>query len=384
VPRIAIVAGEASGDALAAGLIRAARELRPDVTFEGIAGPQMRAAGCDAWFPSEDLAVMGLVEVLRHLPRLARLRSATVARVRALAPAAYVGVDAPDFNLRIEGAVRRQGIRTVQYVCPSVWAWRQSRVRVLREACDEVLCLLPFEQAFLARHGVPGRFIGHPFADEIGVPDPAGARAALGLAAGPVVAVLPGSRHGEMARIGPLFAATVALLARDLPGLAFVAPMAAPPLADQFREELRQHAPGVPVTLLAGDARRAMAAADVVLVASGTATLEALLLERPMVVAYRLAPATYALARALRLVRLAHFSLPNLLAGRALVPEFLQGQATPEALAAAVLERLRDPAGAAALRVEFRRIAGEIRCNASLGAARAVLAQAGLAVPEKP
>jgi lipid-A-disaccharide synthase len=339
--RIVLVAGEVSGDRLGAGLITALRARNPDAECAGVPGPAMQAAGCAPWASSEDLAVMGLVEVVRHLPRISRVMTTVKARLAADPPDVYVGIDAPDFNLRVERHARRSGIPTVHYVSPSVWAWREGRVKGLRESCDLVLCLLPFEADFLNARGVAAEFVGHPLADELPVdPDPGPARAALGLpAAVPVVAVLPGSRRGEVERLGPVFAATIATLARQDPGLRFVVPAATPALRALLSTQLA----GLPadcVTLVDGQSQQAMVASDVVLLASGTATLEAMLLRRPMVVAYRLAPLTWALVRGLNLVRVAWVSLPNLLAGEALVPELLQAAATPARLAEAVRAQL--------------------------------------------
>jgi len=381
VPHVVLVAGEASGDRLGAGLIRALRARHPGLRVSGIAGPLMREAGCEAWHGSDELAVMGLVEVLRDLPRLRRILLDMEQRLRADPPQVLVGIDAPDFNLRLEQRARQAGIRTVHYVSPSVWAWRPGRVKVIRRACDRVLCLLPFEAGFLAQHGIDARFVGHPLADELASPPSrAQARAALGLANGPagrpgdgpVLALLPGSRTGEVQRLGPPFAATAAWLAQRLPGLRCVAPMARPALARLFREQLAAQAPGLDCQLLDGDAHMAMAASDAVLLASGTATLEAMLLERPMVVAYRVAPLTLALLRGLRLVRVAHFSLPNLLAGEALVPEFLQAEVTPGVMGPALLALLETPARRLALAARFRELGQELRRDASERAADAV------------
>lgn len=379
MPRVVLVAGEASGDRLGAGLIRALRARRPDLEFAGIAGPLMREAGCEAWHESDELAVMGLFEVLRHLPRLRRILLDVERRLRAEPPAVLVGIDAPDFNLRLEQRARAAGIRTVHYVSPSVWAWRPGRVKVIRRACDRVLCLLPFEAEFLDRHAIDARFVGHPLADELTPALAAGpareqARTRLGLAGeGPVLALLPGSRAGEVQRLGPAFAATAAWLAERLPGLRCVAPMARPALAAQFREQLAAHAPGLDCLLLDGRAHEALRACDAVLLASGTATLEAMLLERPMVVAYRVAPLTLKLLQGFRLVRVAHFSLPNLLAGEALVPEFLQEQVTPEVLGPALLGLLGDAARRTALAARFRALGEALRRDASELAADAVL-----------
>jgi lipid-A-disaccharide synthase len=373
MPRIVLVAGEVSGDRLGAGLVRALHRRLPDATFAGVPGPGMAAAGCDAWAHSDDLAVMGLVEVLRHLPRIRRVMGTVKARLAAEPPDVYVGIDAPDFNLRVERVARRAGIPTVHYVSPSVWAWREGRVKVLRESCSLVLCLLPFEADFLNARGIAAEFVGHPLADELPVaPDPAPARAALGLpAAGPVVAVLPGSRRGEVERLGPVFAATIAWLTAREPGLHFVVPAATPALRTILAGQLAGLPAGL-VTLVDGQSQQAMVASDVVLLASGTATLEAMLLRRPMVVAYRLAPLTWTLVRGLNLVRVAWVSLPNLLAGEALVPELLQDRARPEMLGTEVRSLLVDAAARTALLARFDGLRDRLRQDASARAAVAV------------
>jgi lipid-A-disaccharide synthase len=378
--RVAIVAGEASGDALGAALMQALRERVPGVQFAGIGGPRMRAAGCECWHDASALAVMGLVEVLPHLPRLLRIRRELVARVLAERPDVYVGVDFKEFNLSVERRLKARGVRTVQYVSPQAWAWREGRARTIGEACDEMLCLLPFEPAFYARFGVQARFVGHPLADEIAVdgPEHAGrsaARAALGLpAAGPVVALLPGSRAGEVGRLGATFVAAARLLAGRHPGLQCIAPMATEEAARLFRAA---GAGSAGIRLLDGQARLALQAADASLVASGTASLESLLCGCPMVVAYRLGALTAFLLRRFRLVKLAHFSLPNLLAGEALVPEFFQEAATPAALAAAVEAQLA-PGPARERQLErFRAIHGSLRQGGAARAAEAIATLVG-------
>jgi len=339
--RVGLVAGEASGDVLGAGLIDALRERHGNIQFFGVAGPRMVAAGCEAWEPAEALAVMGLVEVVRHLPRLLRLRRSLVRRFRQAQPDVVVGIDAPDFNLGLEKRLKRYGIATVHYVSPSVWAWREGRVRSIRAACDRVLCLLPFEPDFYRRHHVSAEFVGHPMADEIPLTtDQAAVRRQLGIPAGPLIAVLPGSRRGEIARLGPIFAATMAWLVKHRPGIQFVFPAASSPIRDLFLACCTQAGLGDVVKTLDGQARAALAAADVTLCASGTATLEATLLKRPMVVAYRVSGLTWFLVATLRWVRVRHVALPNLLADKPFVPEFLQDEARPDLLGPAVLAAL--------------------------------------------
>ncbi|KQQ68072.1 lipid-A-disaccharide synthase [Pseudomonas sp. Leaf127] len=331
--RIALVAGEASGDILGAGLMRAIKARHPDATFIGVGGPLMEAEGMVSYFPMERLSVMGLVEVLGRLRELLGRRKELIAALIAERPDVFIGIDAPDFTLNIELQLRRAGIKTVHYVSPSVWAWRQKRVLKIREGCDLMLTLLPFEARFYEEKGVPVRFVGHPLADTIALTsDRAAARAELGLGEGPLVALMPGSRGGEVGRLGALFFDAAQRLLAERPGLRFVLPCASP----QRRVQIEQLLQGrdLPVTLLDGGSHLALAACNAVLIASGTATLEALLYKRPMVVAYRMAPLTFWILR--RLVKSPYVSLPNLLAGRALVPELLQEAATPESLAAEI------------------------------------------------
>jgi lipid-A-disaccharide synthase len=373
-PVIAVVAGEASGDNLGAALITALRARSPDARIIGVAGPRMRAAGCEALADAEELAVMGLTEVLRHLPRLLKLRRGLITRFTAARPDVFVGIDAPEFNLGLAARLKAQGIRTVQYVSPQVWAWRQGRVRGIGEACDRILCLLPFEPPFYERHGIAARFVGHPLADQFPMePDRGAARAGLGLPAGEtVVAVLPGSRMGEVSRLAAPFAGAAAWLAARRPGLRFVAPMVNAAVRARFEAAWAQAAPGVPVQIVDGRSRDVLAAADVVLVASGTATLETLLSKRPMVVAYRLGAVTAFLLQRLGLVKVQHFSQPNLLAGREVVPEFFQDAATPEALGAAVLDWLDSPERVAPLQATFADVHAQLRRGGADLAAEAV------------
>jgi len=373
-PAFGLVAGEASGDNLGGPLIRALAARAPAARFFGVAGPRMAEAGCESWYPAESLAVMGLAEILRHLPRLLRLRRELLERLAAARPDAFIGIDSPEFNLRVARALKQRGVPTVQYVSPQVWAWRQGRVRSIGEAVDLVLCVLPFETAFYESHDVRAVFVGHPLADRVPFEsDPVAARAALGLPAhGPIVAVLPGSRRGEVSKLGPPFAATAAWLARQRPGVSFVAPMANAAARTTFEQALRDHAPGVEVHLVDGRAQEALAASDAALVASGTATLETALVKRPMVVAYRVAPLTGWLLREMKLVKTEYFSQPNLLAGRALVPEFFQEQVRPEVLGPALLGQLERPDRAELLEA-FGDIHRALRCDASERAAEAVL-----------
>lgn len=374
--RIGLVAGEASGDQLGAALIEALRARAPDAEFFGVAGPKMRAQGCAVWAESDELAVMGLAEIVRHLPRLLSLRRSLTQRLLAAQPDVFIGIDAPEFNLGLAARLRRHGIVTVQYVSPQVWAWRQGRVRAIGQACDLVLCLLPFETGFYARHGVAAEFVGHPLADQIPLdPDRAAARRQLALdERALVVALLPGSRLGEVQRLGADFADAAAWLQAHRASMVFLAPTASDAARALFASQLAARAAGVPVRFLEGQAQLALAAADAVLVASGTATLETMLSKRPMVVAYRLSPVTAFLLRRLRLVKVTCFSQPNLLAGRALVPEFFQEQVTGEALGRALAAELDDPQRTALLAREFRSLHERLRRGGAGQGAEAVLA----------
>lgn len=373
-PLFALVAGEASGDTLGAALIAALRSQWPEARFCGVAGPKMRAAGCEVWADAEELAVMGLAEILRHLPRLLRLRRELEARLLQTRPAVFIGIDAPEFNLRLERRLKAQGLRTVQYVSPQVWAWRQGRVRTMHESCDLVLCLLPFETEFYAQHGVRADFVGHPLADQVPLDvDRAAARAALGFdAADTVVALLPGSRVGEVTRLAPDFIAAASWLAAQRPGVRFVAPMATARARAAFEQAAQRQSVLPELLVTDGQAQRALIAADAVLVTSGTATLETLLCRRPMVVAYRLAPLTAFLLRRFGLVKVQHFSQPNLLLGRGAVPEFFQDAVTPATLGAALLQQLEDSAARRALLADFERVHRQLRAGGAAAAAQAI------------
>ncbi len=350
----------------------ALRARYPGARFEGIGGHGMIAEGLDCLYPMERLSVMGLVEVLRHLPGLIRLRRALVRRLVRQPPDLFVGIDAPDFNLGLERRLRRAGVPCAQYVSPSVWAWRQGRVRTVARSVDLMLTLFPFEAEFYREHRVAVCWVGHPMADAIPEQVDAGqARRALGQAAdGTVVALLPGSRQGEVGRLGPLFLDTAAWLAARRPGLRFLIPAATPDVGARLRDLLTRHGGDAGITLVAGRAREVLAAADVVLVASGTATLEATLVGRPMVMAYRLAPLTAWIGR--HLVRISRFALPNLLARRDLVPEFIQERATVENLGPALLALLDDEPARERLRAEFALIHRCLRRDASRRAADAL------------
>lgn len=370
--RIALVAGEASGDILGAGLMQAIKQRYPDAEFIGVGGARMEAEGLKSSFPMERLAVMGLVEVLGRLFELLGRRRQLARELIAAQPDVFIGIDAPDFNLGLELKLRRAGIKTVHYVSPSVWAWRQKRVLKIRDACDLMLTLFPFEARFYDAHQVPVRFVGHPLADAIPpLADRGAAREALDLPQhGPVVALLPGSRGGEVARLGELFLDAAIRLRALRPGIRFLLPCATPERRAQLEQMLVSR--DLPLTLLDGRSHEALAACDSVLIASGTATLEALLYKRPMVVAYRVAPLTYRILK--RLVKSPYFSLPNLLAERLLVPELIQDAATPEALAQAVAPLID---GGQVQTEGFDVIHRALRRDASVSAAEAVLKLAG-------
>jgi len=376
--RVGLVAGEASGDTLGAGLILALRRLAPDAEFFGIAGPKMQSAGCEVWEASESLAVMGIFEILRDLPRLFKLRARVRRAFIDAKPDVFVGIDAPEFNLRLARDLRKAGIPTAQYVSPQVWAWRQKRVHTIHESVDLVLCLLPFEKRFYDGQGMAAEFVGHPLADAIPLRvDRAEARAGLRLPAdAQVVALLPGSRRGEVTRLAQDFAMTARWLAAERPDLEFIAPMAGAATREIFSSALRRIAPLVKVRLLDGQAQAALIASNVVLVASGTASLEAALCKRPMVVIYRLGAMTVWLLRRLNLVKTKFFAQPNLLADRRVVGEYFQAEIVPESIGAELLMWLDDTPRREALEVEFLRIHVDLKRDASARAARAVFALA--------
>jgi len=370
--KIGLVAGEASGDVLGAGLIRAVRARIPDAVFEGVAGPEMAAAGCEQWEPSESLAVMGIVEPLAHIPRLLRLRRGLAKRWRESPPDVFIGIDAPDFNLGLEIKLRKAGIKTAHYVSPSIWAWRPGRVKKVKKAADRVLCILPFEPALYEGHGVKAVFVGHPKAHEAPeIVDMEAARLRLGLDAGEVVAVMPGSRSGEVSRIGGIVAAAAREVFAARPGVRFVTPVAMPKLRPMIEQQLDEAGVAEQFILLDGDSELAMSAADVVLQASGTAVLEAALLRKPTVATYRVSPLTYWIAR--RLVKLEHFTLPNLLTEQPLVPEFMQQNALPGPIAAEVVALLDDPERRRSISERFDRLRAELALDADQHAADSVI-----------
>lgn len=350
----AMVAGEDSGDLLGAELIEALRANHPNTKFVGVGGSRMRAGGLDAWHDISELSVMGLAEVLRHLPRLLRLRGSLARRLIALRPDVFIGIDAPDFNFGLEKKLKQAGIPTVHYVSPSIWAWREGRAEKIGRSADSVLCLFPMEPALYAKHGVNARFVGHPLADCFPlVPDREAARRELGLDAdAPVLAVLPGSRLSEIHRLGAIFLNAAQRVATEIPNLEIVIPAANPRCRAALDQLQREPGP----LLVDGHAHRAMVAADVVLLASGTAALEAMLAKRPMVVGYRIAPLTHALVKGLGMLKTNVYALPNVLAGKTLVPELMQHDCTPEKLADAVIKLFRDANHRGELTQEFERM----------------------------
>ncbi|MAS40320.1 MAG: lipid-A-disaccharide synthase [Porticoccaceae bacterium] len=370
-PLIGLVAGETSGDRLGAGLMRALRQRFPGARFEGVGGEAMLAEGLIGHYPMERLAVMGFTEPLKRLPELLRMRARLFRYFRQRRPALFVGIDAPDFNLGLELRLRRCGIRTSHYVSPSVWAWRQGRIRKIARAVDHMLTLLPFEAEFYERHGVPVTWVGHPLADELPLhPDTGAAREALGIPPSvPLVALLPGSRRGEVEQLGALFLDALQRCRIALPELRCVMPAANAARRRQI-DALLANRPGLSVQVLDGQSHLAMTAADAVLLASGTSALEAMLLKKPMVVAYRTGHLTYWLAS--RMVRLDHISLPNLLAGHELVPELLQDRARADALSGALLRWFEDDRAREALVSEFERLHAVLRRDASRRAADAL------------
>nr|WP_096348932.1 MULTISPECIES: lipid-A-disaccharide synthase [Pseudoalteromonas] len=369
---IGLVAGELSGDILGAGLIGALKKIYPNAEFVGIAGPKMQAAGCRTLFDMEELAVMGLVEVLGRLPRLLKIRKQLVQYFIDNPPDIYVGIDAPDFNLRVEKPLKKAGIKTVQYVSPSVWAWRQKRIYSIAEATNLVLSLLPFEKSFYDKHDVPCRFVGHTLADEIELDhDSSAARAALGLSENDLVlALLPGSRGSEVGLLSETYLQAAQKLKLRLPSLKIIVPLVNAKRRAQFEAILKQTTPELSVVMLDGQSSTAMSAANAVLLASGTATLEAMLYKKPMVVGYKFKPLSYWIFKNFFTFNIKYFSLPNLLADERLVPEFLQQECNSDALADALYPMLKGDNSV--LIDKFYEIHHNIRLDASKQAANAV------------
>jgi len=369
--RIALIAGEASGDHLGAPLITALRARFPHAEFAGIGGPQMIAQGFSSWFAMERLSVMGLFEVLRHLPGLLRLRRALIARLRDWQPQVLIGIDAPDFNLGVERALKASGVRTVHYVSPSVWAWREKRAEKIGASADRVLCLFPMEPPIYMRHSVAARFVGHPAAERFALkPDRAGARLNLGLdPARPVLAVLPGSRISEIKRLAPAFIEATRMFLASHPGWTALAPMANAACRAEFERAL---AGRTQIQVVDGRADTVLVAAELGLLASGTATLEALLAKCPMVVGYRLAPLSYWLLTSFGWLKTKRFSLPNVLSAADTVPEIMQGALTPDALAEELSGWVNRPARQIEFAARALKVHQALALNASERAADAI------------
>jgi lipid-A-disaccharide synthase len=390
--KFVLIACEASGDLLGAGLIEALKLIYPQAQFAGVGGKEMRCAGLQAWYDSAELSVMGLAEVLKHLPRLLRLRRNLLARVLDWCPDVVIGIDGPDFNLGLELRAKAKGLRTVHYVSPSIWAWRESWiVERIKRSCDLVLCLFPMEPAIYARHQIAAEFVGHPIAEQFEMePNQAAARHALGLPVeGPVLGLLPGSRIGEITRLGAVFLAAAARLLRDRPTLKIITPMANAHCRQAFEHLMSDlenggddAIPGMTradwealraaMTIVDGESHKAMVASDFLVVACGTAALEGMLAKRPMVVAYKLSPLTHFIVKSFGMVKIDRYSLPNILAGAAIVPEFIQGACTSLAIAAALEELLLDPEQFRSVLPTYSRLHNVLRRDASTSAARAL------------
>ncbi|MEO8156755.1 MAG: lipid-A-disaccharide synthase [Betaproteobacteria bacterium] len=372
--RIALVAGEASGDLLGAHLLAALRERIPHLEAFGIGGPKMMSAGMQSWYPMEWFAVRGYVEVIRSLPKLLRVRRELKRRLLADRPDLFIGIDAPDFNLDLEVALRAAGIATVQYVSPSIWGWRGERIHKIKRAVSKMLALFPFEPVIYEQAGVPVAYVGHPLADEFPeFPDRAAAREQMRISTKQtVVAILPGSRQSEVREMGELFIATARLVAEQIPDVHFLAPLVSRETRNIFEEAIyRQQAEGLPITILFGHAHMAMVAADAILVASGTATLEAALLKRPMVISYKMPRISAWIMR--RKARVPYAGLPNILAGEFVVPELLQEDATAENLAQALCNQLQDKEVRNRLEKRFLAIHRSLRQGNALRAVEAIL-----------
>ena len=372
--KIVLVAGEASGDQLGAALMRAIRQREPDVRFAGIGGPLMKAEGCDCWWDTSLLSLMGLFEVVSHLPRLLKLRRQLVKRVAELNPDVFIGIDAPDFNLGVERKLKARSIPVIQYVSPTIWAWRSYRVKKITRSTDRILCLFPFEPDCYKDHDVAADYTGHPMADEIPLQvstEPA--RTELGIKAeNTYVALLPGSRMGEVERLSGTMLDAADILSSRYPGICFMVPAATESIEQYFKLKLLEH-PGLNCQLYYGRGKEVMAAADVLICASGTATLEAMLINRPMVVCYRIAGTTYQLMKWFNMLKTRFFSLPNILAGESLVPELLQHEVTAQRIADEVVRWLDHPDLTSDLKHRFDELHQALRIDAAASAGDAVL-----------
>ncbi|MCU7797794.1 MAG: lipid-A-disaccharide synthase [Candidatus Thiodiazotropha sp. (ex Myrtea spinifera)] len=373
--RIGILANEVSGDQLASALIEALQNRHPQIQFEGMTGPLMDAAGCRSLAKMDP--VMGLTEILKHLPHLLTTRRRLADHFERERPDLVIGVDAPDFMLALERRLKSAGITTAHFVCPSVWAWRQDRAKKIRHTVDLMLCIFDFEVDFLRGYQVNAAYVGHPLADQIPLqaPDAAAIRVSLGLnPQRPVVALLPGSRMSEVGRLADDFLKTAGWCHQQRPELQFVSPMVNERVKQAFQARMQALVPDLDITLLDGQSREAIGAADLVLTASGTATLETLLLKRPMVVGYRLSPLSHWLIRTFNLLKIPHVAIANLLADQPLAPEFLQDACRPEMLGPALLDLLDDTEKRREIAAHYQEIHQRLRCNAADKAADAVLA----------
>ncbi|SHM56019.1 lipid-A-disaccharide synthase [Rhizobacter sp. OV335] len=370
-PRLALVAGEASGDLLAGLLLGGLKARWPNLQAAGIGGPKMAAQGFEAWWPHDKLAVRGYVEVLRHYREISGIREQLAERLLREPPDAFIGVDAPDFNLGLETRLKQRGIKSIHFVGPSIWAWRGGRIEKIRAAVDHVLCIFPFEPALYERHGIAATYVGHPLADAIPIEVPRdAARRALNIGSDDtVVALLPGSRRSEIEYIAPRLLAAAALMKRQRPALRFLLPVV-PGLQSLVAPMVAEHAAGVGIELLDGQSHEALAACDVTLIASGTATLEAALFKRPMVITYAMNWLSWQMMK--RMGYQPWVGLPNILLGEFAVPELLQNDATPQKLAAAGLEWLDKPAESAAIARRFTELHHQLRCNTAQAATDAI------------
>ena len=371
---ITLVAGEASGDQLGAALIRAIRVSHPETRFAGIGGPLMQTAGMECWWDTGQLSVMGLAEVISHLPRLVKLRRQLIERLVELKPDVFIGIDAPDFNLGVEKRLKARAIPVIHYVSPTVWAWRSGRVKTIARATDRVMCLFPFEPKYYQQQTISADYTGHPMADEIPLQVSAGpARTRLNVdTEGLCVALLPGSRLSEVEKLSAPMLDAAGILTQRYPGICFLMPAATAVIGDYFKSELLNH-PGILCRVFSAQGKDVMAAADVVICASGTATLEVMLVNRPMVVCYRLSGMTYKLAKWLKLVKSRYFALPNILCSEAVVPELLQHEVTGQRIAKEVVSWLDQPQLCAELKQRFDLLHSQMRIDAAASAARVVL-----------
>lgn len=371
---IGIVAGEASGDLLGSHLIRALKKQRPDLQFVGIAGPKMQAEGAVSLFPMERLAVRGYFEVLKHLFGILRIRRELLAHFQRNPPDLFIGIDAPDFNLGLERDLKASGTKTVHYVSPSIWAWRKGRMEKIRSAASHILALFPFEVPLYEQAGVPATYVGHPLADVLPMePDRLRAQDDLKLPADRLVfALLPGSRQSELDYMADLFVRSAMLIHRQVPNAHFLVPVVSKETRWKFQAAIaKHHAEELPINILFGHSHLAMEAADAVIVASGTATLEAALLKKPMVITYRMSPLSWQILRHMNY--LPYVGLPNILAGKFVVPELLQNEANAEKVAETVLKLVADKEAVAGIRREFENIHAMLRQNTEEKAAQAIL-----------